>query len=106
MNQKIKLLLKNWLPPIIHEKLYGYRAWLGLLMYAKKEVLNRNSVFKDTASGKRAFLIATGPSLKMEDLKVSITEQCENDKEELKQTQIQNFNSQTTVISSQWKIKC
>ncbi len=76
MNQKIKLLLKNWLPPIIHEKLYGCRAWLGFLMYEKKEVLNRNSVFKNTASGKRAFLIATGPSLKMEDLNALAAEDC------------------------------
>lgn len=76
MNQKIKLLLKNWLPPIIYEKLYGYRDWLKFLMYEKKGVLNRNSVFKNIASGKRAFLIATGPSLKMEDLNALAAEDC------------------------------
>lgn len=38
--------------------------------------------------------------------KLQIDEQCEKDKQELKETTIQNFNSQTTVISSQWKIKC
>mgnify|MGYP001603823691 CR=1 FL=1 len=76
MNQKIRLFLKNWLPPIVHEKLYGYCAWLKFLMYEKKEVLNKNSVLENTARGKRAFLIATGPSLKMDDLDALSGEDC------------------------------
>ena len=76
MNQKIRLLLKNWMPPIIHEKLYGYRAWLKFLMYGKKWILNKNAVFENTGRGKRAFLIATGPSLKLDDLKPLAGEDC------------------------------
>ncbi|MDA1330222.1 MAG: hypothetical protein O3B43_04030 [Chloroflexi bacterium] len=76
MNKRIRLLLKNWLPPIIHEKLCGYRAWLKFLMYEKKRVLKKNSVFENTARGKRAFLIATGPSLKMDDLSALAGEDC------------------------------
>ena len=76
MNKNIKLLLKHWLPPIIHEKLYGYRAWLKFLMYEKKGVLNKNSVLENTGKGKRAFLVATGPSLKMDDLRALAGEDC------------------------------
>jgi len=32
--------------------------------------------------------------------------QCERDKDELERQMVQNFNSQTTVISSNWKLKC
>lgn len=76
MNKNIKILLKHWLPPIIHEKLYGYRAWLKFLMYEKKSVLNKNSVLEKTGNGKRAFLIATGPSIKMDDLNALAGEDC------------------------------
>lgn len=76
VNQKIRLFLKNWLPPIVHEKLYGYRVWLKFLMYEKKEVLNKNAVLENTGKSKRAFLIATGPSLKMDDLSALSGEDC------------------------------
>ncbi len=69
-------MLKHWLPPIIHEKLYGYCAWLKFLMYEKKWILDKNAVFENTGRGKRAFLIATGPSLKMDDLSVLSGEDC------------------------------
>ena len=41
-----------------------------------------------------------------EEFKLEIIDRCNKEKEQLKQTTIQNFNSQTTVLSSQWKIKC
>ena len=76
MIAKLRLLSKNWLPPIVQEMRNSFRAWLKFRTSDKKELLNKNSVLKNTARGKRAFLIATGPSLKMEDLSALAGEDC------------------------------
>ena len=76
MIPKIRLWSKNWLPPIVQEKRNRFRAWLKFRASDKKELLNKNVALKNTAKGRRAFLIATGPSLKMEDLSTLAGEDC------------------------------
>lgn len=71
----LRLLFKNWLPPVVQEKRNRFRDWLQFRS-DKKELLSKNSVLKNSARGRRAFLLATGPSLKMEDLSALAGEDC------------------------------
>lgn len=75
MNQ-IGFWIKDWLPPKLHEELRRVRAWLEFSMYKRKDILSGNNALKSISKGKRAFLIATGPSLKKEDLSVLAGEDC------------------------------
>lgn len=76
MNSQALSLLKRWLPPAVYEKLTLLRARSKFLAYPCKHLLAKNSTLKNTASGRRAFLIAAGPSLKQEDLSVLAGEDC------------------------------
>ncbi len=46
------------------------------LAYEHKDVLKKNSTFRGIGKGKRAFLLATGPSIKREDLRLLAGEDC------------------------------
>ncbi len=49
---------------------------LKFLLYSNKEILQKNKGLKGLGKGKRAFLLATGPSIKQEDLKLLNGEDC------------------------------
>jgi hypothetical protein len=67
--------IQAWLPPAIYYFLLQFLAKLRFL-FADKSYLKNNLPLQDTGKGKRAFLIATGPSLKQEDLSVLKGEDC------------------------------
>ena len=67
---------ENWLPPIVLRYLYRCTEELKFLSYSHKEILAKNEMLKGTGKGKRAFLLATGPSLKNENIKRLASEDC------------------------------
>jgi hypothetical protein len=69
-------LLRDWLPPIIYRSLRGLAAELQFRAYPHKDRLRKNAALKGLGRGKRAFLLATGPSLNLENLKVLAGEDC------------------------------
>ncbi len=69
-------LLKEWLPPIAYRSLCGLACKLKFLSYPHKELLRKNLELKGLGKGKRAFLLATGPSIKQENLKLLAGEDC------------------------------
>ncbi|MGA9754893.1 MAG: hypothetical protein WBV23_07095, partial [Desulfobaccales bacterium] len=69
-------LLTEWLPPIVYRSLRGLNYELKFLLFAHKELLHKNLKLKGVAKGKRAFLLATGPSIKQENLKLLAGEDC------------------------------
>jgi hypothetical protein len=64
------------LPPNIFRGLVNLRARLLFATYGNKKTIQANHAFKNCSSGKRAFLLATGPSIKLEDLKFLEGEDC------------------------------
>lgn len=48
----------------------------GFGKYKNKGIIEKNIILKDQGKGKRAFLLATGPSLKLENLKLLAGEDC------------------------------
>jgi hypothetical protein len=69
-------LLREWLPPIVYRSLRGLATELKFRSYAHKERLRKNAALQGLGKGKRAFLLATGPSLNLENLKVLAGEDC------------------------------
>ena len=80
MIKKFKFIIKkyfeNWLPPILLRYLYRCAEELKFSSYSHKEILAKNKTLKGAGKGKRAFLLATGPSLKKENLKSLAGEDC------------------------------
>jgi hypothetical protein len=70
------LRLKEWLPPIAYRSMCVLAYQLKFLSNAQKELLQKNLKLKGVARGKRAFLLATGPSIKQENLKLLAGEDC------------------------------
>lgn len=69
-------LLREWLPPIVYRALRGLATELKFRSYAHKERLRKNAQLQGLGKGKRAFLLATGPSINLENLKVLAGEDC------------------------------
>lgn len=69
-------LLQEWLPPIVFRSLRSLFYELKFLSYPHKELLRKNRQLKGAGKGKRAFLLATGPSIKQENLKLLAGEDC------------------------------
>ena len=67
--------IQSWLPPAIY---FFLLQLLDKLKFSKadKKLLESNSSLGGIAKGKRAFVLATGPSIKLEDLKVLKGEDC------------------------------
>jgi len=68
--------LKEWLPPIAYRSLCALALQLKFLSYPHKGLLRNNLKLKGLGKGKRAFLLATGPSIKQENLKLLAGEDC------------------------------
>ena len=76
MNKALKSILKDCLPPAIFRSLLRAATELKFLSYARKDILQKNRTLKGLGKGKRAFILATGPSIKQEDLKLLSGEDC------------------------------
>ena len=69
-------LLKNTTPPIILEISKYILNFFILNFLFKNEVISKNNKLKNKRKKNRAFLIATGPSLRKENLKLLKGEDC------------------------------
>lgn len=76
MKELIKPIIEDWLPPVLNRYLRHSADYFQFLRYPEKEVLQKNKKLKGIGEGKRAFLMATGPSIKQEDLRVLADEDC------------------------------
>jgi hypothetical protein len=73
MSRKIT---RDWLPPIVSRLLQRTFAEFKFLGYPRKDLLQKNKVLERVGKGRRAFLLATGPSIKQENLKLLAGEDC------------------------------
>jgi hypothetical protein len=69
-------LLRECLPPIVYRWLQGLATELKFRSYAHKELLRNNAQLQGLGKGKRAFILATGPSINLENLKLLAGEDC------------------------------
>jgi hypothetical protein len=76
MHRPLKSILQDWMPPIIYRSLLPVVAELKFLSYAHKDILENNRTLEGMGKGKRAFLLATGPSINQENLKLLAGEDC------------------------------
>ncbi|OHX65695.1 hypothetical protein [Flammeovirga pacifica] len=68
--------LKDLLPPVFSNKFFEHFSSYQFKKFKQKDLIEENSLLKNTKKGKRCFLIATGPSLKLEDLNLLKGEDC------------------------------
>ncbi|MES2559171.1 MAG: hypothetical protein V4590_05490 [Bacteroidota bacterium] len=68
--------LSELIPPVLYELLLKLAERVKLISVKNKEDLRKNILLKNIGKGKRAFMIATGPSIKQEDLSVLAGEDC------------------------------
>ncbi|KXX67294.1 hypothetical protein [Flammeovirga sp. SJP92] len=73
---KAESFIKDWLPKKVYVYLFKRFADLQFFSFNKKELIKANKSLKNTKKGKRCFMIATGPSLKLENLKLLENEDC------------------------------
>lgn len=76
MSTKIKYIVRRILPPFLFDFIERFFVFYRFFCFKHKHLLNSNSDLHNSAKGKRAFLIATGPSLKLENLKLLAGEDC------------------------------
>lgn len=76
MKEKIKTIFYDWLPPVLSKSIYHLYNEILFFNYSHKNILRKNKELKDKGKGKRAFLLATGPSIKQENLKLLAGEDC------------------------------
>ncbi len=69
-------LVQEWLPPVVYKSLLMFASEMKFLAYPHKDILQKNQQLKGVGKGKRAFLLATGPSIKQENLKLLAGEDC------------------------------
>jgi hypothetical protein len=72
----LKQAIKGWLPPQLLQAAHRTRERLKFALSADKGVLAANRALQGQGAGRRAFLLATGPSLKMEKLSRLRGEDC------------------------------
>jgi len=70
------LIIKDWLPPVLYKQLGFLYSQMEFIFYANKNILSKNKQLKGQGRGKKAFLLTTGPSIKMENLKLLQGEDC------------------------------
>lgn len=68
--------LREVLPLTIYRSVLRISTELFFLCYERKDILKKNRVLKGAGKGKRAFLLATGPSINQEDLRLLAGEDC------------------------------
>jgi len=73
---RIKNELEDWLPPKSFRLLLKAISYLKFAGFKDKKILSSNLELKGRGKGKRAFLLATGPSIKTENLKLLAGEDC------------------------------
>jgi hypothetical protein len=76
MRSTLVSFLNDWSPPILLRNAIFLYNRLAFLSYAEKTILQKNITLKNAALRKRAFLLATGPSVRQEDLKALAGEDC------------------------------
>lgn len=77
MSSKIVKLVENILPPFVFgSALFSFGVVKDLMHPNLMKLVKKNSLLKDKGVGKRAFLIATGPSIKNQDLSLLKGEDC------------------------------
>ncbi len=69
-------LLLKWLPPVVYKSLLMFASEMKFLAYPHKDILQKNQQLKGVGKSKRAFLLATGPSINQENLKLLAGEDC------------------------------
>lgn len=72
----LKRSLKRLLPPILTDVYQFASTLFRYYSFSKRKILAENCHLKDSKKGKRAFLLATGPSLKLENLELLAGEDC------------------------------
>ncbi len=68
--------LHDWLPPITLRAIRRLASELRFVRFGRKDALYENIELKGQGRSRRAFLLATGPSLKLEDLTLLAGEDC------------------------------
>ncbi len=66
----------RYLPPVLNDFIRELRSQAQFWLYSNKDLLTKNFALKDIGSGKRAFVLCTGPSINRENLKVLAGEDC------------------------------
>lgn len=64
----MKEIIKDWLPPAVIRLLQNTYVQLNSQKY--KDIIQKNSEFKNKHIGERCFILGSGPSLKKEDLTI------------------------------------
>lgn len=75
-NEQLEAIGTEVFPPAVFRALVNVRAHLLFALFCNKAIFRTNRQWKNAAKGKRAFLLATGPSLKQENLKLLKGEDC------------------------------
>ena len=73
---KKKSKIKEILPPFLYQSLLNWKAQFEFNIKADKKLLANNAILENSAKGKRAFLLATGPSINSQDLSILKGEDC------------------------------
>lgn len=79
MNKRLVNIAKKierYTPPFLYDILWIIFEKIRFFLYSEKNILKKNKSLKDIWKGKRAFLLATWPSIKLEDLKKLAWEDC------------------------------
>lgn len=63
----MKRIIKSLIPPLLWDKLQYIRSYRHFLKY--KTLVSKNNELKNIYKGKRCFILGSGPSINMEDLK-------------------------------------
>jgi hypothetical protein len=69
-------VVRDWLPPIALRALHRLSSEIRFSRYNRKDVLQQNLALQGQGRGRRAYLLATGPSLNQEDLTLLAGEDC------------------------------
>lgn len=73
---KIKKIAERYLPPFLLDLFVTIIFYFKYLFFTDKKILKNNKKLKGIGSNKRAFLLATGPSIKNQNLKLLAGEDC------------------------------
>lgn len=73
---KIKKIVERYFSPFILDLFVTIIFYFKYLLFTNKKILKNNKKLKDAGSNKRAFLLATGPSIKHQNLKLLAGEDC------------------------------
>lgn len=76
MKDKLKNIFYDCLPPALSRTIYHLYNEFLFFKHPYKNIFQQNKELKNIGKGKRAFLLATGPSIKRENIKVLAGENC------------------------------